>query len=171
VVYSAADGRVVSISHAVPPPELAMGPQPLPRVSVFLNVFDVHVNRVPVSGVIADLRYHPGQFINASFDKASELNERQSVRLTTEDGQQVAFVQIAGLIARRIICTLRSGQSVRVGERFGLIRFGSRTDVYLPEGTTLLVSPGDYVYGGESEIARLPGANAQALDGRLGGGP
>jgi phosphatidylserine decarboxylase len=162
VVYSGADGRVVSIGQAAPPPELGMGDTPLPRVSVFLNIFDVHVNRIPMAGAVTDLKYHPGQFINASFDKASDLNERQSVRLRTADGHDLVVVQIAGLIARRIICALRLDQAVNTGERYGLIRFGSRTDVYLPEGSTILVKIGDYATGGETAIARLPGSNAPA---------
>ena len=162
VVYSGADGRVVGVNQAPPPAELGMGDQPLPRVSVFLNVFDVHVNRVPVSGVVTALHYHPGKFVNASFDKASDLNERQSVKLRTPDGQDVVIVQIAGLIARRIICKLRLDQVVGVGDRYGLIRFGSRTDIYLPEGSTILVAVGDHAVGGETALARLPGGNAQA---------
>jgi phosphatidylserine decarboxylase len=168
-VYSPADGRIVSVTHAPPPAELGMGDTPLPRVSVFLNIFNVHVNRVPVAGTITGLYYHAGKFFCASFDKASVHNERQSVRLTTTDGQDIIFVQIAGLIARRIICTLRLDQVVRAGERYGLIRFGSRADVYLPEGATILVSVGDHVVGGVSEIARLPGANAQV--GMTGAAP
>lgn len=164
VVYSGADGRVVGIGQAPPPPELGMGDKPLPRVSVFLNIFDVHVNRIPVAGTVTDLKYHPGQFLNASFDKASDLNERQSVRLRTADGHDLVVVQIAGLIARRIICTLRNDQVLNAGERYGLIRFGSRTDVYLPEGSTILVKVGDYATGGETEIARLPGNNSTASD-------
>lgn len=173
VVYSGADGRVVSIGEAPPPAELGMGDKPLPRVGVFLNIFDVHVNRVPISGAVTAMHYHPGKFINASFDKASELNERQSVRLRTADGHDLVVVQIAGLIARRIICALRLDQAVAAGERYGLIRFGSRTDIYLPEGSTILVSVGDYAVGGETEIARLPGSNAQAGmpdNGALGSG-
>lgn len=167
VVYSGADGRVVSITQAAPPPELGMGPTPLPRVSVFLNIFDVHVNRIPVSGAVTGLHYHPGKFINASFDKASEQNERQSVRVRTPEGHDLVVVQIAGLIARRIICRLRLEQVVQVGERYGLIQFGSRTDIYLPEGSTILVAVGDYARGGETEIARLPGGNVYAA-GRPG---
>ena len=162
VVYSGADGRVVGIGQAAPPPELGMGDKPLPRVSVFLNIFDVHVNRIPVAGTVTDLKYHPGQFINASFDKASDLNERQSVRLRTADGHDLVVVQIAGLIARRIICALRLDQAVKTGERYGLIRFGSRTDVYLPEGSIILVKVGDYATGGETALARLPGSNIPA---------
>ncbi len=162
VVYSGADGRVVSIEQAAPPRELGMGDKPLPRVSVFLNIFDVHVNRMPMAGAVTDLKYHPGQFINASFDKASDLNERQSVRLRTADGHDLVVVQIAGLIARRIICALRLDQAVKTGERYGLIRFGSRTDVYLPEGSIILVKVGDYATGGETALARLPGSNIPA---------
>ena len=157
IVYSGADGRVVGVNQAAPPAELGMGDKPLPRVSVFLNIFDVHVNRVPVSGAVTGLHYHPGKFVNASFDKASILNERQSVRLHTPDGHDVVIVQIAGLIARRIICGLRLDQVVAVGDRYGLIRFGSRTDIYLPEGSTILVAVGDYAVGGETAVARLPG--------------
>ena len=160
VVYSGADGRIVSVTQAAPPAELGMGDKPLPRVSVFLNIFDVHVNRSPVSGVVTGLHYHPGKFINAAFDKASIHNERQSVRLTTQEGHELVVVQIAGLIARRIICNLRLGQRVAAGERYGLIRFGSRTDHYLPEGSTILVAVGDHAVGGVTEIARLPGSNA-----------
>ena len=162
MVYSPADGRIVGVTQAPPPAELGMGDTPLQRVSVFLNIFNVHVNRVPMAGIVTGLHYHAGKFLCASFDKASVHNERQSVRLTTADGQDVVFVQIAGLIARRIICTLRLDQAVRGGERYGLIRFGSRADIYLPPGSTVLVSVGDHVAGGVSEIARLPGSNAQA---------
>lgn len=162
MVYSGADGKVVGIHAAVPPVELGMGDKPLPRVSVFLNIFDVHVNRVPVSGTVTALHYHPGKFVNASFDKASELNERQSAKLRTADGHDVVVVQIAGLIARRIICGLRLDQTVVAGERYGMIRFGSRTDIYLPEGSTILVALGDRAMGGETPVARLPGGNAIA---------
>lgn len=160
VVYSGADGRIVSVGHASPPPELGLGDTPLPRVSVFLNIFDVHVNRAPIAGAVTAMHYNPGKFFNASFDKASVHNERQSVCLTTEDGQNLIVVQIAGLIARRIICMLRLDQVVTAGERYGLIRFGSRTDHYLPEGSTILVTVGAPAVGGITEIARLPGSNA-----------
>lgn len=169
MVYSPADGKIVGVTQAPPPPELGLGDAPLPRVSVFLNIFNVHVNRVPISGTISGLHYHAGKFLCASFDKASVHNERQSVRLTTQDGQNIVFIQIAGLIARRIICTLRLDQAVTAGERYGLIRFGSRADVYLPEGSTILVSVGDQVVGGVSELARLPGSNVQA--GMTGAAP
>lgn len=129
----------------------------LTRVSIFLNIFDVHVNRVPADGRIAALDYRRGRFLNASLDKASELNERQSVRLRLPDGRDLAFVQIAGLVARRIRCDLETGQEVRAGERFGLIRFGSRLDLYLPPGTAPLVAVGQRMIAGETVIADLQG--------------
>jgi phosphatidylserine decarboxylase len=155
LVVSPADGMVAAVESAPPPEELGMGNQPLTRVSIFLNVFDVHVNRIPTDGTIAELAYRKGKFVNAAMDKASVDNERQAVRLTTADGRDIAFVQIAGLIARRIVCNLRQGQSVRTGERFGLIRFGSRADVYLPDGVSALVAPGQRMVAGESVIADL----------------
>ncbi len=153
LLVSPADGRVQMIVQAAPPPELEMGPAPRTRISIFLNVFDVHVNRAPASGTITKAHYRPGKFFNAALDKASEDNERQSVRMTTDEGEDIAFVQIAGLVARRILCDLHAGQQVEVGERFGLIRFGSRADVYLAEGTAPLVAVGQHVIGGETVIA------------------
>jgi phosphatidylserine decarboxylase len=150
---SAADGVVLPIVRAPPPTELALGEDPRTRVAVFMNVFNVHVNRVPIDGTITRLAYRPGRFFNASFDKASEANERQSVLLETDDGREVVFVQIAGLIARRIKCDLEVGQKVRAGERFGLIRFGSRVDIYLPEGVEPLVVAGQRAVAGETVIA------------------
>jgi phosphatidylserine decarboxylase len=155
LVVSPADGLVSAVGSAVPPKELGMGDNPRPRVSIFLSVFDVHINRVPAEGTVSALAYRKGRFVNASLDKASEDNERQSVRLTTGDGRDMAFVQIAGLIARRIVCHLSDGQAVRAGERYGLIRFGSRTDIFLPEGVAPLVAPGQRMIGGESVIADL----------------
>lgn len=155
LVVSPADGLVSAVGPATPPAELGMGDVTLTRVSIFLSVFDVHVNRVPTDGTITELAYHEGAFLNAAEDKASDLNERQSVRMTTSDGRDIVFVQIAGLIARRIICTLTHGQSVRGGERFGLIRFGSRTDVYLPDGVAPMVAVGQRMIGGETVIADL----------------
>ena len=134
LIVSPADGVIQAIEQSAPPDELAMGDVLRSRVSIFMNVFDVHVNRMPCDGVVTALKYTPGRFVNASLDKASALNERNSVRVTAPGGWDVACVQIAGLIARRIRCALDVGQSVRAGERFGLIRFGSRVDVYLPEG-------------------------------------
>lgn len=161
LIVSPADGLVSAVGPAVPPPELEMGEDPRPRISIFLSVFDVHINRVPADGEITGLAYHKGQFLNAAMDKASALNERQSVRMRTGDGRDVAFVQIAGLIARRIICDLVLGQEVRAGERFGLIRFGSRMDVFLPENTALLVAPGQRMIGGETVIADLASDEGQ----------
>ncbi len=155
LVVAPADGLVSSVEQAAPPEELDMGADPLTRVSIFLSVLDVHVNRIPIDGSISELGYRKGTFVNAAFDKASHDNERQSVRLTTAEGRDIAFVQIAGLIARRIICNLTQGQRVRTGERFGLIRFGSRADIYLPEGVAPLVAPGQRMTGGESVIADL----------------
>lgn len=155
LAVSPADGLISAVDRVAPPLELDMGTQAVWRVSVFLSVFDVHINRVPCDGTITALSYHHGKFLNAALDKASEENERQAVRLTLEDGRQVAFVQIAGLIARRIICDLADGQRVRAGERFGLIRFGSRTDIYLPAGIAPLVAPGQRMIGGETVVADL----------------
>ncbi len=157
VVFSPADGRVQKVDQLLPPPELGMGNAPRTCIHIFMNIFDVHVNRVPIDGTIIDLHYWPGRFFNASFDKASEHNERQGVHLRTADGADLAFVQIAGLIARRIKCTLNSGQSVHAGERFGIIRFGSRVDVYLPPGATPLVATGEHTVAGRTEIATLEG--------------
>jgi phosphatidylserine decarboxylase len=156
-LVSAADGVVCAIVSAPPPPELGLSPEPRVRVSVFLNIFDVHVNRVPADGIITALNYRPGKFINASFDKASEDNERMAIAMKLADGGDVAFVQIAGLIARRIKCDLIVGQTVTAGERFGIIRFGSRTDMYLPAGYSPTVTVGQRVFGGETIVADVEG--------------
>jgi phosphatidylserine decarboxylase len=155
LVLAPADGLVEMVQPALPPPELGMAAIARPRVSIFLSIFDVHVNRVPADGTITELAYRPGKFLNAALDKASEENERQSIRLTVEGGRELAFVQIAGLIARRIRCDLAKGQTVRAGERFGLIRFGSRVDVYLPEGVVPLVRAGQRMVAGETVLADL----------------
>lgn len=155
LVIAPADGVITAIEQAAPPPEMDMPGERLTRISTFLSVLDVHVNRIPCDGQVVRSIYHPGQFLNAALDKASELNERQSVRLVTPDGKPVVFVQIAGLIARRIICDLEEGQQVRAGERFGLIRFGSRVDVYLPPGANPLVAVGQHTLGGETVLADL----------------
>lgn len=156
LVVSPADGVVLPIVKAIPPRELAMGNAPLARVSIFMNVFDVHVNRVPADGTVTKIAYRPGRFFNATFDKASEFNERASVRMTTAAGADLAFVQIAGLVARRIECDLVPDQPVRAGERFGIIRFGSRLDIYLPEGFRLFVGAGQRVVAGETVVAQVP---------------
>lgn len=153
LVVSAADGVVVATDRVPPPKELEMGDAPMTRVGVFLNVFDVHVNRIALGGRIKKLAYSKGKFLNASLDKASEENERMAIRIASTEGPDVAVVQIAGLIARRIVCTLIEGQEVATGERLGLIRFGSRTDVYLPGDWAPLVVKGQRVIGGETVIA------------------
>jgi phosphatidylserine decarboxylase len=158
LVISPADGRVSMIAAALAPPELAMGDAVMVRISIFLNVFNVHVNRIPADGVVLKAVYHPGKFLSASLDKASEVNERMAVRLKLSDGQEMAFVQIAGLVARRIVSTVIEGQLVRSGERYGLIRFGSRMDIYLPAGSRPLVVVGQTAIGGETVLADFASA-------------
>lgn len=155
LVISPADGVVQMIEPAAPPAELEMGDALLTRVSIFMNVFNVHVNRAPADGRIEKLAYRQGKFLNASLDKASEHNERQSVRMKLADGRDIAFVQIAGLVARRILIWVEEGQKLGAGERFGLIRFGSRVDVYLPDGVSPLVCVGQNAVAGETVIADL----------------
>jgi phosphatidylserine decarboxylase len=150
-----ADGRIVSIVQVPPPPELDMGSEPRWRVSIFLTVLNVHVNRVPADGVVTRVAYHHGAFLSASLDKASELNERNALAIRLPNGQDIAVVQIAGLIARRILCAVQEGDSVTAGARFGIIRFGSRTDLYLPVGIRPLVLEGQTMVGGETVIAEL----------------
>ncbi len=155
LVVSPADGLIQMVQPAVPPAELGLPARPLTRVSVFMNVFDVHVNRIPADATVTALVYRKGKFLNATLDKASEENERQGVRLRLADGRDMALVQIAGLVARRIRCDLAVGQAVRAGERFGLIRFGSRVDLYLPEGATPLVMADQIAVAGETVLADL----------------
>ncbi len=150
-----ADGRVTSVTPAVPPAELGLGAVPRWRVSTFLSVLNVHVNRVPADGIVTRIAYRHGSFMNAGLDKASESNERNAFALRLADGREIAVVQIAGLIARRIVCDLREGDPVRTGQRFGIIRFGSRADLYLPEGVRPLVAVGQTMVGGETVIAEL----------------
>ena len=152
---SPADGVVSLIEPAVPPAELGMSDAPLTRVSVFMNVFNCHVNRAPIAGRIAAVAYRPGKFLNASLDKASSDNERNSLCIEISDGRQIAVVQIAGLVARRIVCFVDDEQQMMTGERFGLIRFGSRVDVYLPDGVSPLVSVGQSMVAGETVLADL----------------
>ena len=157
LVLSPADGKLLPLVEAAPPTELGLGPTPLIRLSIFMNVFNVHVNRIPCNGTVTALAYRPGKFINASFDKASEDNERMAIRLRTKPaGVDLAVVQIAGLVARRIKCDLKDGEDVCRGDRFGIIRFGSRLDVYLPAGARVLVKPGQIVTAGETALAELP---------------
>jgi phosphatidylserine decarboxylase len=155
LILSPADGVISLIEPAVPPPELGMGPEALTRVSVFMNVFNCHVNRAPIAGRVVAIAYRPGKFFNASMDKASSDNERNSVCLEMADGRKLAVVQIAGLVARRIVCFTKEGQSLLAGERFGLIRFGSRLDVYLPDGVEPMVALGQTMCAGETVIADL----------------
>src|SRR6201996_1228262 len=152
LVVAPADGRVSMVTQVVPPPELGLGDRPLPRISIFMSVFNCHVNRSPVAGRIDRIAYRPGVFINAELDKASEDNERNALVISTPSGR-VGVVQIAGLVARRIVCFVREGQSVGAGERFGLIRFGSRLDVYLPDGAKPLVAVGQTAIAGETVLA------------------
>jgi len=155
LVISPADGVVCAVDSVPPPPELDMGDEPRTRVCVFMSVFDVHINRIPVAGRIVKLAYHAGKFVNAALDKAALENERMAIRLDMADGRPVAFVQIAGLVARRIKCDAREGQDMRTGERFGLIRFGSRVDVYVPPGAASLVAPGERCIAGEAVLSDL----------------
>ncbi|MCK8786359.1 phosphatidylserine decarboxylase [Roseomonas sp. NAR14] len=159
-VLAPADGKVVSVAPAVPPAELGLGEQPRWRVATFLSVLDVHVNRMPADGTVTRIAYRHGKFVNAALDKASEDNERNALALRLPDGRDMAVVQIAGLIARRILCHVREGERVTGGERFGIIRFGSRTDLYLPEGVQPLVVEGQTMIGGETVIALLEDAPA-----------
>jgi phosphatidylserine decarboxylase len=161
VVISPADGKVLKVDMAPLPKELRTGDadnQPLPRVSIFLNLLNVHVNRTPVAGKIEKIVYTPGKFFNASLDKASEFNERSAVLMSDPAGRKVAFSQIAGLVARRIVNHLREGQSVQRAERFGLIRFGSRAEIYFPPGSQISVKPGDITVAGVSTLGTLPPA-------------
>lgn len=155
LVISPADGIVSLIEKAVPPAELGMSDAPLTRVSVFMSVFNCHVNRAPIGGTVKAIAYRAGKFFNASLDKASSDNERNSLCIEMEDGRQIAVVQIAGLVARRIVCFTSGGSSLKTGERFGLIRFGSRLDVYLPDGVHPMVNIGQTMVAGETVLADL----------------
>ena len=159
VMVSPADGVVSLLEAAVPPAELGLGDGEMMRISVFMSVFNCHVNRVPAAGRITRLAYRPGKFLNASLDKASADNERNGLAIDLPDGRRYGVVQIAGLVARRILCWVGEGEEMATGERFGLIRFGSRLDIYLPEGATPLVAIGQTMVAGETVIADL-GATA-----------
>ena len=152
LVVSPADGRVSLVMQAIPPAELGLGDKPLPRISIFMSVFNCHVNRSPVAGRIERIAYRPGKFLNADLDKASEDNERNSLVIVTPAGR-IGVIQIAGLVARRIVSFVREGQSLAAGERFGLIRFGSRLDVFLPDGAKPLVAEGQTAVAGETILA------------------
>jgi phosphatidylserine decarboxylase len=160
IVVAPADGRVSQIGNAVPPQELGLGGRPLPRVSVFMSVFDCHVNRSPVAGRIERIVYRAGKFLSADLDKASEDNERNAFVIATDGGARIAAIQIAGLVARRIVPFAREGETVGAGQRIGMIRFGSRVDVYLPEGAGVLVAEGQTAIAGETVLADLKAAEA-----------
>lgn len=155
VVVAPADGEVALVDTAVPPAELNLGDVPLPRVSIFLSVLDVHVQRTPVSGTVRAVAYQRGQFKSADLPEASSVNERNSMVLETASGQLITVVQIAGLLARRIVCDAKVGDGLSIGETYGLIRFGSRVDTYFPGGTRLLVEPGQRTIGAETVLAEL----------------
>ena len=155
IVVAPADGRVSQIVNAVPPKELELGERPLPRVSIFMSVFDCHINRSPVTGRIERIVYRPGKFLSADLDKASEDNERNAFVIAMPNGRRIAAIQIAGLVARRIVPFAREREAVAAGQRIGMIRFGSRVDVYLPEGTRPLAAEGQTAIAGETVIADL----------------
>lgn len=161
-VISPADGKVSHIGKVVPPAELNLGKKPMARVSVFMNVFNCHVNRAPVRGKITNIIYKKGEFVNAELDKASSDNERNSLVIDAPHGK-MAVVQIAGLVARRIICWAGEGEEIATGERFGLIRFGSRLDVYLPEGATIVVGLGQTAIAGETILARFDDVSVEPI--------
>ena len=156
VVVAPADGRVTLIEQVVPPAELNLSTTPMTRVSIFLSVFDAHVQRAPVAGEVVTIKYRPGKFLSADKEDASADNERNSVWIRTPDGVDVVAVQIAGLIARRIVCSTKVGDKLELGETYGLIRFGSRLDTYFPEGASVLVEPGQRAVAGETVLAELP---------------
>jgi phosphatidylserine decarboxylase len=156
ILVAPADGKVVRVDEAVPPAGLGLGDAPRWRVAIFLSVLDVHVNRAPCDGRVTRIAYRHGAFLNASLDKASELNERNAIAIRLPDGRDVAVVQIAGLVARRILCDVAEDQVLQAGERIGIIRFGSRTDLYLPPGVKPIVLEGQTMVGAETVIAELP---------------
>ena len=153
LLISPADGTVVSIAAATPPPELAMDDMAFVRIGIFLNIFDVHVTRAPVGGRVAAIRYTKGRFVNASLDKASEHNERLAIRIAPPEGPDIAFVLVAGLVARRIVCNIYDGQHIATGQRVGIIRFGSRVDIYCPPPYVPMVVAGQRMVGGETVLA------------------
>ena len=167
LVISPADGVVSMIGPAIPPEELGLGPAAMTRISVFMNVFNCHVNRLPIAGTIMKVAYCPGKFLNASLDKASVDNERNALAICLPDGRDYAVVQIAGLVARRIVCDVKAGQTLRTGERFGMIRFGSRLDIYLPAGVQPLIALGQSALAGETVLADLT-SDEPARVGRTG---
>ncbi|MBD8553082.1 phosphatidylserine decarboxylase [Rhizobium sp. CFBP 8762] len=165
LVISPADGRVSSITKLTPPEELGLGSEPMLRISVFMNVFNCHVNRAPMRGRVARIAYRKGQFVNAELDKASHDNERNGLVIDTAQGE-IGVVQIAGLVARRIVCWTSHGASLQAGERFGLIRFGSRLDVFLPAGAQARVSLGQTAIAGETVLAEFGSAKGPTIGRR-----
>jgi phosphatidylserine decarboxylase len=162
LVISPADGKIAFVGASVPPSELGLGIGQMVRVSVFMNVFDCHVNRAPVAGTVAKIAYKPGKFVNADLDKASEDNERNGLVIESANGK-VGVVQIAGFVARRIVCWTKEGDTVAPGERFGMIRFGSRLDVYMPAAARVLASVGQTAIAGETVIARFGGEDGERV--------
>lgn len=156
VVVAAADGQICLVDRATPPPELGLPDTPLPRISIFLSIFDVHVQRVPVSGDVTAVIHRSGEFLSADRAEASVANERNSLQIRTRKGLDVVVVQIAGLVARRIVCHAKVGDQLSIGDTYGLIRFGSRVDTYLPEGSKILVQQGQRAVGAETVLAQLP---------------
>jgi phosphatidylserine decarboxylase len=156
LVVAPADGLICLIEEAPPPAELGLAPTPLTRISIFLSIFDAHVQRAPISGEVVSVEHRPGLFGSAELEAASEDNERNSVLIRTPDGVDVIAVQIAGLVARRIVCEVKPGDKVSIGDTYGLIRYGSRLDTYLPVGSNVLVSTGQRALAGETVLAELP---------------
>jgi phosphatidylserine decarboxylase len=170
LIVAPADGMVTLIQNVLPPREMAgadgLGDAPMTRVSIFMSVFDVHINRTPITGTVKNVIYISGKFLNADLDKASEDNERQHILVERSDGLRIGFTQIAGLVARRIVPFVKPGDMVAAGQRVGLIRFGSRVDVYLPEGTAPKVALGQRIVAGETVLARI-GDNASVVGNAL----
>jgi phosphatidylserine decarboxylase len=163
LITAAGDGRIAGVETVLPPPELGLGSERRVRISTFLSVLDVHITRAPVAGRVVRSIYVPGAFVNAALDKASEENERRATIIARPDGVEIAVVQIAGLVARRIVAFVHEGDTVGAGERIGLIRFGSRVDVYLPPGKSALVAAGQYAIGGETVLADLQSAEPERV--------
>lgn len=163
LVISPADGIVTNIEEVIPPKELKWKKEAHTRISIFLNIFDVHVNRIPIDGIIKKIHYHPGKFFNASLDKASDHNEKNSLLIETPQNKEILIIQIAGLIARRILCDVYKGDTVKSGQVFGMIRFGSRVDVYLPKGIHPQVVKRQRMIGGETILADLTSKASQRI--------
>jgi phosphatidylserine decarboxylase len=156
VIVAPADGLICLIEEAAPPAELGLPATPLPRISIFLSIFDAHVQRAPISGEVISVVHRPGAFGSAELEAASEDNERNSVLIRTPEGVEVIAVQIAGLVARRIVCDAKPGDKLTIGDTYGLIRYGSRLDTYLPAGANIMVSTGQRALAGETVLAELP---------------